>query len=71
MIKEMWKKVKNLDTPFRVRLVIVLTALYILNPIDLIPDFIPLLGQIDDIVIMTFAIKYIKKHIDFDVRKII
>ncbi len=67
----MWKKVKNLDTPFRVRLVIVLTALYILNPIDLIPDFIPLLGQIDDIVIMTFAIKYIKKHIDFDVRKII
>jgi uncharacterized membrane protein YkvA (DUF1232 family) len=67
----MWSKVRSLDTPLRVKVVIVLTALYLLNPIDLIPDFIPVLGHLDDIVVLTFAIRYIKRHIDFDVRKII
>lgn len=69
MIKPMWLKVKSIDTPLRVKIVIVLTGLYLLNPIDLIPDFIPVIGQLDDIVVLTLAVKYIKRHTDFDVRK--
>jgi len=65
----MWLKVKSIDTPLRVKIVIVLTGLYLLNPIDLIPDFIPVIGQLDDIVVLTLAVKYIKRHTDFDVRK--
>ena len=71
MIKELWSKVKSIDTPLRVKIVIVLTGLYLINPIDLIPDFIPVLGQLDDIVVLSFAVKYIKRHTDFDVRKIV
>ena len=71
MIKELWSKVKSIDTPLRVKIVIVLTGIYLLNPIDLIPDFIPVLGQLDDIVVLSLAIRYIKRHTDFDVRKII
>jgi uncharacterized membrane protein YkvA (DUF1232 family) len=67
----MWSKVRSLETPLRVKVVIVLTAIYLLNPIDLIPDFIPVLGHLDDIVILTLAVRYIKRHIDFDVRKIL
>jgi uncharacterized membrane protein YkvA (DUF1232 family) len=67
----MWLKVKSIDTPLRVKIVIVLTGLYLLNPIDLIPDFIPVLGHLDDIVILSLAVRYIKRHTDFDVRKII
>jgi uncharacterized membrane protein YkvA (DUF1232 family) len=67
----MWLKVKSIDTPLRVKIVIVLTGLYLLNPIDLIPDFIPVLGQLDDIVVLSLAVRYIKRHTDFDVRKIV
>jgi len=71
LIKEMWSKVKSIDTPLRVKIVIVLTGIYLLNPIDLIPDFIPVLGQLDDIVVLSLAVRYIKRHTDFDVRKIV
>lgn len=67
----MWSKVKSIDTPLRVKIVIVLTGVYLLNPIDLIPDFIPVLGQLDDILVLSLAIRYIKRHTDFDVRKIV
>jgi uncharacterized membrane protein YkvA (DUF1232 family) len=66
-----WSKVRSIDTPLRVKIVIVLTGLYLLNPIDLIPDFIPVLGHLDDIVILSLAVRYIKRHTDFDVRKIV
>jgi uncharacterized membrane protein YkvA (DUF1232 family) len=71
LIKELWSKVKSIDTPLRVKIVIVLTGIYILNPIDLIPDFIPVLGQLDDIIVLSLAVRYIKRHTDFDVRKIV
>ena len=67
----MWSKVRSIDTSLRVKIVIVLTGLYLLNPIDLIPDFIPVLGHLDDIVILSLAVRYIKRHTDFDVRKIV
>ena len=71
MIKELWSKVKSIDTPLRVKIVIVLTGIYLLNPIDLIPDFIPVIGQLDDIVVLSLVVRYIKQHTDFDVRKIV
>jgi uncharacterized membrane protein YkvA (DUF1232 family) len=71
LIKELWSKVKSIDTPLRVKIVIVLTGIYLLNPIDLIPDFIPVIGQLDDIVVLSLVVRYIKRHTDFDVRKIV
>jgi uncharacterized membrane protein YkvA (DUF1232 family) len=34
-------------------------ALYLLSPIDLIPDFIPVLGLMDDIFIVPLAIRWL------------
>lgn len=48
--------------PFRVKIVLVATILYLASPIDLIPDFIPVLGQIDDILVAGIAVRYILKH---------
>ncbi len=43
-------------TPLIAKLVIGLTVGYLLSPIDLIPDFIPILGLLDDLIIVPLLI---------------
>jgi uncharacterized membrane protein YkvA (DUF1232 family) len=43
-------------TPFFVRALAVLVAAYALSPIDLIPDFIPVLGYLDDLVLIPLGV---------------
>lgn len=42
--------------PWHAKALALATAAYALSPIDLIPDFIPLLGYLDDLVILPLAI---------------
>ena len=49
--------------PWYVKVLIVVTIGYALSPIDLIPDFIPVLGQLDDIIIIPLLIALIVKII--------
>ena len=43
---------KSRETPFPAKIFAALTVAYALSPIDLIPDFIPLLGYLDDLIIL-------------------
>jgi uncharacterized membrane protein YkvA (DUF1232 family) len=43
-------------TPWFVRIIAVIVAAYALSPIDLIPDFIPVLGYLDDLVIIPLGL---------------
>ena len=40
------------DTPLAAKIVAFITVAYALSPIDLVPDFIPVLGYLDDIIIL-------------------
>lgn len=42
--------------PWRVRLVALAVAAYALSPIDLIPDFVPVLGLLDDLLLLPLGI---------------
>lgn len=44
------------DTPLLVRVIALVVAAYALSPIDLIPDFIPVLGYLDDLVLLPLGI---------------
>lgn len=43
------------DTPRAVKFLFPLTLLYLVSPIDLVPDTIPLLGAVDDMVVLPAA----------------
>lgn len=46
----------NPGTPWTAKILIWITVGYLLSPIDLIPDFIPLLGLLDDLIIVPLLI---------------
>jgi uncharacterized membrane protein YkvA (DUF1232 family) len=50
-------------TPLDVRLVLVGLVAWILSPIDLIPEFIPVLGPLDDIVVAVVAMRYVRRRV--------
>lgn len=52
----LWIAARRADTPWFARLIALLVAAYALSPIDLIPDFIPVLGLLDDLLIMPLGI---------------
>lgn len=43
---------------------VVAALIYFVNPFDLIPDFIPVIGQIDDILVLGYLIKFLNKEIE-------
>lgn len=52
----LWKLMKHPDTPRGPKLVAVAVLLYALSPIDLIPDFLPVIGQLDDLLLLPLGI---------------
>lgn len=51
------------SAPFDVRLVLVGLLAWILSPIDLIPEFIPVLGPLDDVVVAIVAMRYVRRRV--------
>jgi uncharacterized membrane protein YkvA (DUF1232 family) len=58
---------KHKDTPLLVKVLAFITVAYALSPIDLIPDFIPVLGFLDDALILPGLFALIVKLIPPDV----
>jgi len=58
---------KRKDTPLIAKIFAGIAVIYALSPIDLIPDFIPVLGQLDDLIIVpafiALAVRFIPKEI--------
>ena len=44
--------------PRRVKLAVGIAALWVVSPIDLIPEFLPVIGPLDDIVVVALALRY-------------
>ena len=58
---------KERRTPWYAKILAAIIVIYALSPIDLIPDFIPVLGYLDDIIILPALIALCVKCIPHDV----
>ncbi|HOU47192.1 MAG TPA: DUF1232 domain-containing protein [Chitinophagales bacterium] len=56
------KEYRNIDKSSIFIAIVIL--LYYVNPIDLIPDFIPVIGGLDDLILLGFLLKVIDKEIE-------
>jgi len=53
--------------PRSARVAIVVAGLWVLSPIDLIPEFIPVIGPLDDVVVVALALRYAARRVPPDV----
>jgi uncharacterized membrane protein YkvA (DUF1232 family) len=49
------------EVPWYAKLVCGCTVLYVTSPIQLIPNFIPILGQLDDVLLVGLSIKLLRR----------
>lgn len=62
IVKDYWTG-KYRHLPYLVISAIVFSLLYVLNPLDLFPDFIPLVGQIDDASIIIICLLLVEQEL--------
>jgi uncharacterized membrane protein YkvA (DUF1232 family) len=63
----LWFCCRHPRTPLLVKLLAIAIAGYALSPIDLIPDFIPVLGYLDELILLPVAIYLVLKLVPPDV----
>jgi uncharacterized membrane protein YkvA (DUF1232 family) len=58
---------KDPRVPRRAKFAIAFAGLWVISPIDLIPEFLPVIGPLDDIVVVALAFRYAAKQIPTEV----
>lgn len=66
-IKALYIAYKRPDVPWYAKLFAILVVGYALSPIDLVPDFIPILGYLDDLVLIPLGVSFAVKMIPNDI----
>lgn len=56
--------------PADVRLVLAGLLAWILSPADLVPEFIPVLGPLDDVLVAILALRYVRRRLGVDALRV-
>lgn len=62
--RQLWYALRQPSAPNWLKVGTALIVLYVLLPIDLIPDVIPVLGLMDDVVLVPLAIRFLLKRLE-------
>lgn len=67
LVPDLLRLVRNLladrSVPRGVRLALVGLLAWLVNPIDLIPEFIPVLGPLDDVIVAILVLRYVRRRL--------
>jgi uncharacterized membrane protein YkvA (DUF1232 family) len=53
--------------PWQAKAAVVLAGLWVLSPIDLLPEFLPVIGPLDDVVVVALALRYAARRVPREV----
>jgi uncharacterized membrane protein YkvA (DUF1232 family) len=66
--RQLWRALRHPQSPGWLKLGTAGLVLYLISPVDLIPDVVPLLGVIDDMVILPLALRWMLGRLPAQVR---
>ena len=66
-IPALFLALKDKDTPILAKIFAGITVVYALSPVDLVPDFIPVLGYLDDVILLPMLVALTIRFIPKDV----
>jgi uncharacterized membrane protein YkvA (DUF1232 family) len=49
--------------PWQAKAAVVLAGLWVLSPVDLLPEFLPIIGPLDDVVVVALALRYAARRV--------
>ncbi|HZP56242.1 MAG TPA: DUF1232 domain-containing protein [Dehalococcoidia bacterium] len=55
-LRLLWRMFRAPDVPLVAKAILPLLVLYLAMPFDLVPDFIPVLGQLDDLLVIALGL---------------
>jgi uncharacterized membrane protein YkvA (DUF1232 family) len=53
--------------PWQAKAAVVLAGLWVLSPIDLLPEFLPIIGPLDDVVVVALALRFAARRVPREV----
>lgn len=54
------------SVPRRAKVAVAIAGLWVMSPIDLIPEFLPVIGPLDDVVVVAIALRYAARRVPRD-----
>lgn len=67
--RQLWFALRHPASPAWLKLGTALIALYLVSPIDLVPDVLPFVGVVDDLVLIPLAIRFLLGRLPPDVAR--
>ena len=65
--RQLWFALRHPASPGWLKFGTAMIALYLFSPVDLIPDVLPFIGVVDDLVLVPLAIRWLLKRLPPDV----
>jgi len=59
-----WASGEYRRVPLKAIVMIIAAALYFINPLDLIPDFLPVIGYVDDAAVVGYVLRTLRRELD-------
>ncbi|MHA6688991.1 YkvA family protein [Devosia sp. A449] len=64
----LWKALLARETPLYLKAATLFAAFYLINPFDIIPDVLPFIGWVDDLILIPLMVSWIVSRLPVPVR---
>lgn len=65
----LWYALRQPETPISIKVGAILLALYVISPLDIITDMLPVLGWLDDATLLALGIPFLLKKIPAHIKQ--